>query len=137
LYSIEIGGDEARGNLIQAGFNEFLNNPFVGSAMLIQVPGYVGAYPHNFIVEAFMATGFFGGILFLFFIIKCVKLSIKIIRNNFEIAWIALLFLQFLIFGMFSGNLFSSNLFWLMSVLLLGLSNMTMKKSRNNEKVLS
>jgi hypothetical protein len=128
LYAIEIGGDEARGKLIQAGFNEFLNNPFVGSAMLIQVPGFVGGYPHNLIVEAFMALGFFGGILFLFYILQCIKLSIKIIGNNLGIAWIALLFLQFLIFGMFSGNLFSSNLFWLMSVLLVGMSSMQIKK---------
>lgn len=130
LYSIEIGGDEARGGLLRVGFEEFLNNPFFGSAMLIQESGFIGAYPHNLVVEAFMATGFFGGILFLFYIIMCIKFSIKIIRNNFEIAWISLLFLQFLIFGMFSGNLFSSNLFWLISVLLVGVSNVKIKNQK-------
>lgn len=122
LYAIEIGGDESRAELLEVGFKGFLNNPFFGSSMLIQESGYIGTYPHNLVVEAFMATGIFGGILFLLYIIRCIKFSLNIIRNNFEISWISLLFLQFFIFGMFSWNLFTSNLFWISSVMLLGAS---------------
>ena len=123
LYAVnekEYGGRE---NLIVVGFNEFINNPFWGKAMLIQTGLQRGTYPHNLIIEAFMATGFIGGSIFTLWILKCFKSLKKIVCNNFNQSWIGLLFLQFLIFGMFSGNLFSSNLFWLSSVLLVAVSN--------------
>jgi len=125
LYTIEVGGDEARTSLFNAGLNEFINNPFIGNAMLIQKSGFAGSYPHNLIIEAFMATGFLGGILFLGWVLKCVLASFKIIKYNLNFAWVGLLFLQFLIFGMFSSNLFSSNLFWGLSILLI----LTVKKT--------
>jgi O-antigen ligase len=125
LYLIEVGGDPARVSLFKSGLNEFINNPFFGNAMLIQESSFAGSYPHNLIIESFMTTGFFGGILFLGWILKCVLASFKIIKYNLNFAWVGLLFLQFLIFGMFSSNLFSSNLFWGLSVLLI----LTVKKS--------
>lgn len=119
LYTVEVGEDEARGSLLSVAFNEFVENPFFGNAMLIQKDGITGSYPHNIIVEAFMATGFFGGMVFVFFVIKCIKTTINIIPNHSAITWIALLFMQYFIFGMFSKNLYANDLFWMFSLLLI------------------
>lgn len=117
LYSIDVGGDKAREGLVNTAFIEFLDNPFFGNAMLIQADGMAGSYPHNLIIEAFMATGIVGGGIFVFWIIKCLKVSIKAIKKHSEISWVALLFLQYLIFGMFSKNLYANDLFWFFSIL--------------------
>jgi O-antigen ligase len=116
------GDTGGRENFIGLGFDDFIENPFLGNAMLLQKQGYIGSYPHNLIVESFMATGFFGGFVFLLWIFKCLKAFFNIIKKNINVSWIAIIFLQFLIFGMFSGNLYSSNLFWFTSVLLVGLT---------------
>jgi O-antigen ligase len=123
LYAVNEGESGGRESLFAHGFNEFIDNPFFGNAMLLQTGLNRGKYPHNLIIEAFMATGFLGGIIFTLWILKCVTSLKKIVSKNFNQSWIGLLFIQFLIFGMFSGSLFSSNLFWLISVLLVGVSN--------------
>jgi hypothetical protein len=123
LYFFELGTDNAREKLLKKGFDAFIDNPFFGKSMLFDKGIFKGTYPHNLIIEAFMATGLFGGLFFLFYIIKCLKISIKLIINNSQISWISLFFFQFFIFGMFSGNLFKSNLFWYSSILIITVSS--------------
>lgn len=135
LYSIEIGDDTARKKLISVAFNDFLDNPFFGNAMLIQKNGMAGTYPHNLIIESFMATGIIGGSIFILWLIKCLKASVKVIKVHSEISWIALLFLQYLIFGMFSKNLYANDLFWMSSLLLIGIHQVNIKNS-NKSKII-
>lgn len=132
LYTIEVGEDEARGNLMSVAINEFIESPFFGNAMLIQEGGMAGSYPHNLIVEAFMATGFFGGIIFLFWEIKCLRITVKSIKIHSEISWIALLFLQHLVFGMFSKNLYANDLFWMFCLFLVGMAFRNTPKNNLN-----
>ncbi|MBF5027128.1 hypothetical protein [Planobacterium oryzisoli] len=119
LYSIEMGEDSARSRLLEAGFMDFVEGPLWGNAMLIQQRGLEGSYPHNLIVEAFMATGLLGGFFLLLWIIKGIKISINIIKKHSELTWIALLFLQYFLLGLFSKSLYSNDLFWFCSLLLL------------------
>lgn len=119
LYAIEIGGDKAREGLLYAALNEFIESPVFGNALLIQKENMEGSYPHNLLVEAFMATGIIGGSLFTLWLLKCLKMAVLAIRSHSENSWIALLFLQFLIFGMFSKNLYSNDLFWFFSILII------------------
>lgn len=132
LYTIELGGDRVRESLMRVGFSEFVDSPFLGNAMLIQSGDFIGSYPHNIIIEAFMATGFLGGAFFLFWVIKCFSVSIKFIKAHSDLSWIALLFMQYLIFAMFSGNLYSNDLFWFFSVLLIGISRVSSVKRLSN-----
>lgn len=120
LYTIKMGGDEARENLLKAAYNEFTDQPLFGNAMLIQDRRFAGSYPHNLIVESFMATGLIGGGFFLMWIFRCIKSAILLMKANFDATWIALLFLQYFIFGMFSKNLFSNDMFWVFSIMLIG-----------------
>lgn len=121
IYAIDHKGDQARIELYQIGFNEFIDNPIVGSSMLIQHGVFKGSYPHNLIIESFMATGIFGGFLFLVWVVKAAVKAIKIMLRSSKSSWVGLLFFQYFIFAMFSGNLFSSNLFWLFSILVVGI----------------
>ena len=99
-----------RGDLISAGLNEFLQSPFFGSGFLIQTSPMQGSYPHNLIIEALMSTGMFGGLIFLYLIVSVFKLIL--LNRNTDQEWIGILFIQFFIFGLFSGNLFTSIFFW-------------------------
>lgn len=130
LYSIEEGGDKVRGSLFEAAYLEFIDSPILGNAMLIQKSPYTGAYPHNLIMESFMATGFFGGLIFVLWVLKCLKKSINLLRYNEGNSWVALLFFQYLVFGMFSKNLYSSDLFWFTSLLVISIV------AKQNKKVI-
>lgn len=120
-YGLEQGGDSSRTILYKTSLNEFLDNPFFGNAILIQDARFAGSYPHNLIIEAFMSTGFFGGLVFLAWSIKCLVLSSKSIIRNYKNSWVGLLFLQYFIFAMFSSNLIYSYLFWTFSLLVVAL----------------
>lgn len=136
LYAIEVGGDKARSNLATTAFDEFMDNPLFGNAMLIQKEGMAGSYPHNIIVEALMSTGAFGSAFFLLWLWKCFKGAINIIMIHSNITWIALVFLQYLIFSMFSKNLYSNDSFWLFTVLLIGaMSRVQLNKSLKTENL--
>lgn len=130
LYTLDLERDDVRGNLLSAGFNEFLENPLFGNAILIQKEGMAGSYPHNLIVEVFMATGIVGGVIFILWLIKCIKTIFETIKAHSETSWIALLFLQYLILGMVSSNLYSNSLFWLFSILLVMLEGKKTKKKK-------
>lgn len=117
LYTIEVGEDASRIDLLKAGWSDFIKQPILGNAMLIQKNDFIGSYPHNLFVEAFMAIGFFGGLIFFFWSLKCILAARKIIKKMPEHSWVGLLFLQYFIFGMFSGNLYSNDLFWIFSIL--------------------
>lgn len=120
LYAIEVGGDKTRENYMITAINEFVNNPFFGNAILIQEYSVAGNYPHNIIVEAFMSLGFLGGIIILFWILKGIKNFYFATKQHSYLAWVGLIFLQYFIFSIFSGNIFSNNLFWIFSILTIG-----------------
>lgn len=109
-----VGG---RNSLYRDGLTEFIDHPFIGNAITLQTGNASGYYPHNLIIEALMSTGIFGGFIFIFWVIESLYCSIKLIFLNNETTWIGLLLIQFLLFGMFSGNLYSSDIFWFLSVL--------------------
>ncbi|MEE4001067.1 O-antigen ligase family protein [Tenacibaculum sp. FZY0031] len=119
FYAIEVGGDNAREIIVSTAFNEFIDNPFFGNAFLIQNPKLVGSYPHNLVVESLMSTGILGGGVFIIWVIKSLRESFRVIRKHSDLTWVALLFLQYFIFGMFSKNLYSSDLFWFFSIILI------------------
>ncbi|MHA8072231.1 O-antigen ligase family protein [Aquirufa ecclesiirivi] len=97
-------GSEERYFLFKNSWEQFWANP---------VFGYVGIgeYPHNLILEAFMALGFAGGILMIYIVIiafrNCIAL-VKIETTN----WIALIFLMHIIAAFISGSIWNSFEFW-------------------------
>jgi hypothetical protein len=117
-YTLE-GGDTVRSQLLQIALESFVDNPVYGHAMLIQESPFIGSYPHNMLGEALMATGVFGGLAFLSYVVIALRSWSTLIKIDFCSSWLGMLFLQFTLFGMFSGNLFSSSMFWYMSILVI------------------
>ena len=103
---------EGRTLLFFTGINEYIANPILGNAFLLTTSSFEGSYSHNLILESFLALGFFGGILFLTLNYKVLTYANEITLSN-KNDLVSRLFIQFFIFGMFSGNLFSSTMYWI------------------------
>ena len=90
---------------------------WVINGFLIQTSPFQASYPHNLIVEAFMATGLLGGLIFLYLNFRVLQL-VHLMKDT-EKFWLGLLFIQFFIFSMFSGNLYTSFFYWIFLTLVL------------------
>lgn len=100
--------------LIQANaFEQALTNPIWGSAYTELVSGQ---YPHNLILEAFMALGLVGGGLFLF-ICGRAGLNAALRLRGGEVL-IPVLFVQYFVGAQFSSSLWGAEAFWTLAVLL-------------------
>lgn len=107
----------ARQNMIREAWHEYLNHPWLGSSM---VERHTLSYPHNSIVEAFMAIGTFGGAVFTMLMLLAIIRAIRLINRDVVMAWVPICFFQYLIGAMFSGGLFSNPLLWGMMAIMLG-----------------
>ena len=90
-------------------WNQFLENPVWGSS-LVERNSLI--YPHNFVVESFMATGIFGGLAFCYVVLHSVWKALRLLQRDAINGWMALLYLQALIGGMLSGALYYAPAFW-------------------------
>ncbi|MEH1816448.1 MAG: O-antigen ligase family protein [Nostoc sp.] len=114
------------------GYSQFVQRPELyqkASELIAEYPifGYgleipnLG-YPHNLILEAFLATGLLGGSLFLMiYIYAAIKAIGIIMAKNNSWSWLGLLYIQYAIGSMFSGNLYASSTFWYFLFAILGL----------------
>lgn len=108
-----INGDGAavidRVQLLRAAIEQFQSSPLIGNSLVDKLDG---AYPHNLVIESFMATGVLGGFLFVGVILVALSYAWKLVRWRANEAWIGLLFAQYLVEAQTSGGLYSSTLFW-------------------------
>lgn len=123
-YQLSSGIDTfSRYNIWLSGLNEFLNSPLFGSGIEVSS---VRFYPHNLILEAFMATGIFG-VLFLI----PLTTALKSLRLNFRIGFseslLAALFINYSIHSMFSGSFYLNNFFISIMVILLVIRDLNSK----------
>ena len=106
-----ITGDEsgrAHFELLVDASREFLAHPLVGSA-LHEVR--TRDYPHNVLIESFMATGVVGGLAFSAFLIWGAVGAFRLLRDP-AVAWLPLLFVQYLVSGLTAGALYYSASMW-------------------------
>lgn len=88
---------------------QFVDNPILGDAL---VERERVQYPHNVIVESFMATGILGGVIFLMLLLHGSLSAFKLVRRRPEIAWVALLAIQYMVGAMFSGSVWGNGAMW-------------------------
>jgi len=122
LSAIETGETSGRDLIYENAIGHFLDSPVFGNYYLIPSGIGNGGYPHNFFIEAFMTTGIFGGIPFVIMVIITLIKSFTLLKRRHKSGWIVLLFLQILIFGMFSSSLYSSQDFWALSFFILSIN---------------
>ena len=89
-------------------------SPIFGSYYLIPKGIGAGGYPHNYFLEVFMATGIVGGSIFLALVLYSVYQSYSLIKSRHFSSWIVVLYLQILVYGMFSTGLYTSQDFWIL-----------------------
>lgn len=119
LASIESGDTSGRVEIYQNALGHIKDSPLFGSFYLIPSGIGRGSYPHNYFLEVFMTTGFFGGLPFVAMVILSLKRSFQLLRQKHVAGWIVLLFLQTFFYGMFSSSLFSAQDFWALCFLVL------------------
>jgi hypothetical protein len=103
-------GKESRLDLWQSAWEDFLDHPLTGRAM----EGRYDIYPHNLLIESFMATGMLGGGSFLWALLFGLRAAFHLIWRSHEYGWIGFLFIQMTVYGCFSGSLWSLAGFWYM-----------------------
>ena len=111
------GRDEIYANTL----NIISKSPLFGDYYLVSSGIAKGYYPHNFFLEAFMTTGLVGGLPYLLMVFIAVYRSYVFLKENHESSWLILLFLQILVYGMFSSSLYSSQDFWALSLFVLSI----------------
>lgn len=89
--------------------NQFYSSPVFGDGIEERFTQF---YPHNVVLEAFMATGLSGGIPFLMLAIITVYSSWRLVRDSKKAAWLGLLAIQYLIGAQFSGAIYQSWTMW-------------------------
>lgn len=130
LSAIETGETSGRDAIYANAISFFNESPLFGYYYLIPSGPGKGGYPHNFFIEAFMTTGFVGGVPFVGIIILAVYKSFKFLKQEHASGWIILLFLQILVFGMFSSSLYSSQDFWALCFFILSMPASILNKKR-------
>ena len=128
LSAIETGETSGSNYIYANAIRHFMDSPIWGSYYLIPTGIGKGGYPHNFFIEAFMTTGLIGGIPFVIMVIITVVKSFNLLKTKHSSSWVILLFLQIVVYGMFSSSLYSSQDFWALSFFILSITPTTDKK---------
>ena len=101
--------NEERAILLRTAWEKFLNNPVTGDSFAITYIDGSYVYSHNMILDAFMGTGFFGGIIFLIMYISATIDGYKLLRfDRKQYMWIVFLLIQQMASGMLSGAFYLS-----------------------------
>jgi O-antigen ligase len=101
---------------LKNGFAQFAEHPIIGSGIVEQT---TQDYPHNVAIEAFMATGLLGGLVFVGLIAGALALALASLRNQSAetTGWLPLLMVQSVILSLTSGAIaFSADLWCLLAI---------------------
>lgn len=105
----------------------WITHPILGSA-LVHKP--TGAYPHNLIIESFMATGTVGGLIFVILLIFTTKAAFWLTMQRTQQGWVALIFVQYAVADAFSGAIYTSSIMWTFLAATIALFSTTRKVVR-------
>jgi O-antigen ligase len=97
-----------RVELLTGGINQFLSNPIFGSFLEEHI---YQTYPHNLILESFMATGIIGGSIFTLFYLTAWYYNLQTILKT-KLSFLPFISLSFLVMSLFSGGLSFFVEFW-------------------------
>ena len=132
----DLRGDEsaeAHLDAVSSAWQEFLDRPLFGNGI---DETRTSEYPHNVVVESFMATGVFGGLAFLALIALACLASINLLQSD-ATQWVALLFVQYCVAALVSGALYLSGSFWCFAAAVIGLNagHLRQSPSRKQKRV--
>jgi hypothetical protein len=105
--------------------HQFEEHPLLGDMI---VEDTYREYPHNILLEAFMATGFFGGVLYLLLWGRCGWIALRL-AGNVQYGWLTALFLQQMIEFLSSGSIFVGGDAWAVLALFAGMDNLAIERA--------
>lgn len=110
--------EEARDVVFRNAWNDFLDSPLIGKSFVTSIGGY---YPHNIIIELFMALGMTGVFLFFGFFLPMLYFLARVTLDAMgpSMFFLGIFLIPILMGNMFSGSLFQSIDLWMMIVLFL------------------
>lgn len=85
----------------EQAIEEFVISPILGGRIEVG-----GIYPHNFVIEILMATGFIGFLCFVIPFIKAVQKGISLAKKNNNYVWLLVLLAQGFVHYSFSEGLY-------------------------------
>lgn len=109
--SFSAGSSEGHITYLADARDEFVQHPIFGSA-LDEIRSH--DYPHNVLVESFMATGVVGGFMFGAFLLWSLLRGISLAIGT-NTRWLAFLLVQQVVVGLTAGALYLSGSMWSMS----------------------
>lgn len=122
ISAVEKKETSGRDEIYANTWNIITKSPLFGDFYLIPSGMAKGYYPHNFFLEAFMTTGLLGGIPFVIMVVISLIKSYRLLKTEHDSSWLVLLFLQLLVYGMFSSALYTSQDFWALCLFILSIS---------------
>lgn len=135
VSAAETGETSGRDLIYANAIGLFADSPVFGDFYLISSGLGRGGYPHNFFLEAFLTTGLVGGIPFVIMVLLALKRSFSLLQKGHRSGWIVLLFLQMLVYGMFSSSLYSSQDFWALCFFILSFESVHRVRKRSPGKI--
>ncbi len=108
-------GNVERVDLFSDAIRVAYENPLFGAHA-------INSYPHNLILESFMALGLFGGFLMIYIFFRGIAAAVYLMQNP-KLNWLGLLLLTQLVSSLMSGAIWNSMIFWPMLALGLNLKH--------------
>lgn len=108
-----------RFEIYKDAWNQFIQSPVFGSALEELNTGF---YPHNVILESFMATGIMGGVAFCTLLVLSLRSAVILMRLRPSCGWVSLLYFQYVVAAQFSGSLYGSGVMWSLLGAVIGFS---------------
>ncbi|MFD2245105.1 O-antigen ligase family protein [Pontibacter ruber] len=128
IVNILVEGDTSGREIL---YNETIDlikeSPLVGVYYVIPSGMGFKSYPHNFFLEVLLATGLLGAIPFIILVCKSLIKSFNLLKDKHESSWMVIIYLQIIVYGMFSTSLYSSQDFWTMLFFIVSLKYVAVK----------
>ncbi len=98
---LDSGLSTGRDKLYRLGWEAFCDNPLLGKGFLLEN----GKYVHNCVLESFMACGIFGGLAFTVSLIYTTYAAFAIAKRDKRYLFLSMLYMQQLMYSLFSRTL--------------------------------
>lgn len=118
-----------RNSLSASALEVFLRNPFLGDRFVLDM----GFYSHNSFLDVMIGLGLFGAFVYLYLIVSVFKKAYYNIHNMNAISIISLLSVQMILKSMFSGAIYTDNVFAICMIIVLSTQGIhTIPQNMNN-----
>lgn len=126
-YAIE-NRRTGREHIYSKAIDLFLDNPILGGSFVLPNE----AYFHNSLLDAFVSTGFFGGMIFLIMNLIALKKCFSLLKIDSPYSFFAVGYIATFVISMFTSNLFSNYTYWSFLMCVIAISEQTKKKYEVN-----